>query len=119
MSSVFQSIPLSGAIIVTTPQDLVEMVVKKNVNMANLLHIPLLGLAENMSYFDCPGCGKRYELCGESKAEALAKRYAIPACSRLPIDPALAALADAGEIEEADTDCVKEIFAEALKARPI
>ncbi len=117
--SVFQSIPLSGAVVVTTPQNLVEMVVKKNVNMANLLHIPMLGIAENMSYFVCPDCRKPHEIFGASKAESLAERYHIPAFSRIPVDPALAALADAGRIEEADTDCVGEIFAEILKSKKI
>ncbi len=117
--SVFQSIPLSGAVIVTTPQELVEMIVKKNVNMADMLNIPVLGLAENMSYFVCPDCGKRYELFGASKARELAEKYEIPAVARIPIDPAVAAMADRGEIEQAETDCVKEIFAEILKSREI
>ncbi len=117
--SVFQSIPLSGAVIASTPQKLVEMVVKKNVNMANMLHVPLLGLIENMSYFVCPDCGQRHEIFGESIADALAKKYSLPAVSRIPVDPALAELADSGRIFEADTDCVAEVMQEVLKSRKI
>ncbi len=117
--SVFQSIPLSGVIVVATPQDLVGMIVKKAVNMAEMLHIPVLGLVENMSYFVCPDCGKRHEIFGESKAAELAKIYRIPALSRIPVDPKLTALADGGRIEEADTDALKEVFAEIEHSREI
>ncbi len=117
--TVFQSIPVSGAVVVTTPQDLVELIVKKNVNMAGMLHVPVLGLAENMSYYVCPDCGREHEIFGESKAAALAKKYQIPAVARLPIDPMLAALADAGKIEEADTDALSEIFEEIRSSREI
>ncbi len=117
--SVFQSIPLSGIIVVTTPQDLVEMIVKKAVNMAKMMNVPVLGLVENMSYFTCPGCGKRHEIFGASKAEALAKEYGIPAVARMPIDPAVARLADAGKITEADTDALKEVFLAVEQARSI
>ncbi len=117
--SVFQSIPLSGAVVVTTPQQLVEMIVKKNVNMAGLLSVPVLGLAENMSFFTCPDCGKRHEIFGESKAEKLAEAYHIPAVARIPIDPAMSSLADMGRVEEADTDALAEIFAEVVRSREI
>ncbi len=117
--SVFQSIPLSGVVVVTTPQQLVEMIVKKNVNMAGMLSVPLLGLVENMSYFTCPDCGKRYEIFGESKAEALAKAYHFPAVARIPIDPSVSRLADMGRVEEADTDHLAQIFAEIVRSREI
>ncbi len=117
--SVFQSIPLSGIVVVTTPQDLVEMVVSKAVNMAKLMNVPILGLAENMSYFRCPSCGKVHELFGPSKAEKLAKKYGIPATARIPVDGTLAALSDGGRIEEATTDELAEIFAEIEGARTI
>lgn len=117
--SVYQSIPLSGIIIVTTPQDLVGMIVRKAVNMANLMNVPVLGLVENMSYFTCPDCGKRYEIFGASKAEALARQYNIPAYARMPIDPNVARLADEGKIAEADTDALQEIFLQVEKAREI
>lgn len=117
--SVYQSIPLSGIIIVTTPQDLVGMIVRKAVNMANLMNVPVLGLVENMSYFTCPDCGKRYEIFGASKAEALARQYNIPAYARMPIDPNVARLADEGKIAETDTDALQEIFLQVEKAREI
>ncbi|MDE5896598.1 MAG: Mrp/NBP35 family ATP-binding protein [Clostridia bacterium] len=117
--SVYQSIPLSGIVVVTTPQDLVEMIVKKAVNMAKLMNVPVLGLAENMSYFTCPDCGKQHEIFGASKAEALSKEFGIPAFARLPIDPAVARLADGGQIERADTDPLAAIFSEIEKAKEI
>lgn len=117
--SVYQSIPLSGMVVVTTPQDLVEMIVKKAVNMAGMMNVPVLGLAENMSYFVCPDCGKEHMIFGASKAETLGEAYHIPVVARIPIDPHIASLADAGKIEEADTDPLAEIFAQIEKAREI
>ena len=117
--TVFQSIPLSGIVIVTTPQDLVEMIVKKAMGMANMMQIPVLGIAENMSYFTCPDCGKRYELFGKSKADDLARAYHVPTTARIPIDPALSELMSGGRIEEADTDCLASLYAEILRSREI
>lgn len=117
--SVFQSIPLSGIIVVTTPQDLVEMIVKKAVNMAKMMNVPVLGLVENMSYFTCPDCGKQHEIFGRSKAAELAAEYGIPAVARMPIDPAVAHLADEGRIAEANTDALAEVFLSIEKAREI
>ena len=117
--SVFQSIPLSGIVIVTTPQDLVEMIVKKAVNMAELMKVPVLGLVENMSYFVCPDCGKTHEIFGKSKAEALAAQYKIPAVARLPMDPATAQLADEGRIAQAETDALAKVFLSIELAREI
>lgn len=117
--SVFQSIPLSGIIVVTTPQDLVEMIVKKAVNMAKMMNVPVLGLVENMSYFVCPDCGKRHEIFGRSKAAELAKEYSIPAVARLPIDAGIARLADEGRIMQADTDALAEVFLAVERAREI
>lgn len=117
--SVFQSIPLSGIIVVTTPQDLVEMIVKKAVNMAKMMNVPVLGLVENMSYFTCSDCGKRHEIFGASKAAELAKEYGIPTVARLPIDPRVARLADTGRITEADTDALNEVFLAVEQAREI
>ena len=117
--SVFQSIPLSGIVIVTTPQDLVEMIVKKAVNMAELMKVPVLGLVENMSYFVCPDCGKTHEIFGKSKAEALAAQYKIPAVARLPMDPATAQLADEGRIAQAETDALAKVFLSIEQAREI
>ena len=117
--SVFQSIPLSGIIVVTTPQDLVEMIVKKAVNMANMMKVPVLGLVENMSYFICPDCGKKHEIFGKSKASELCKTFSIPACARLPIDENTRRLADSGRIEQADTDALAEVFLQIERAKNI
>ena len=117
--SVFQSIPVSGVVIVTTPQDLVGMIVKKAANMAKLLKVPVLGLVENMSYFACPSCGNKHEIFGASKAQLLAKEYDIPAYARLPIDPAFASLADAGAITSADTEPLAAVFTQIEKAKGV
>lgn len=114
--TVFQSIPIAGIIIVTTPQDLVKMVVEKAVNMAKIMNIPVLGLVENMSYLSCPDCGKKIELFGHSKAKAIAAEYGIPAIARMPLDPQISALADAGRIEDYETDALKEVFDSITKA---
>jgi Mrp family chromosome partitioning ATPase len=114
--TVFQSIPIAGSVIVTTPQDLVEMVVKKAVNMANMMGVPVLGLVENMSYLTCPDCGKKIEVFGPSKAQNIADEYAIPAIARMPLDPKIASLADLGRVEDVDTSAFKEIFEQIEKA---
>ncbi|MBO4853833.1 MAG: Mrp/NBP35 family ATP-binding protein [Oscillospiraceae bacterium] len=97
--NVFQSLPVDGLIIVTSPQELVGMVVEKAVKMAQMMHIPVLGLVENMSYITCPDCGKRIYPFGESHTLQAAERYGLPVLAQMPIDPELAALADAGAIE--------------------
>ncbi len=117
--TVFQSIPLSGAVVVTTPQDLVGMIVGKAVNMAKMLHVPILGVAENMSYFKCQNCGTEHEIFGASRAGELAKSCGAPTYARIPLDPAVAKLADEGRIEEADTDCLASVFTEILRSREI
>ncbi|MBQ7323205.1 MAG: Mrp/NBP35 family ATP-binding protein [Clostridia bacterium] len=114
--TVFQSIPIAGIIIVTTPQDLVKMVVEKAVNMARIMHIPVLGLVENMSYLHCPDCGKQIEVFGASKVKALATEYGIPAIARMPIDPNIAKLADEGRIEDYEGADLTDIFAQIEKA---
>ena len=97
--SVFQSIPLDGLIIVASPQELVSMVVEKAVKMAEMMEVPTLGLVENMSYVACPDCGKKIYLFGQGKTAEAAARHHLPALAEMPIDPALAALTDAGDIE--------------------
>lgn len=114
--TVFQSIPIAGIVIVTTPQDLVKMVVEKAVNMAGIMNVPVLGLVENMSYLLCPDCGKKIEVFGKSKAEQIAKEYNIPVVARMPLDSEIASLADGGKIEEYQTDAFQEIFAQIEKA---
>jgi Mrp family chromosome partitioning ATPase len=98
--SVFQSIPLDGLIIVASPQDLVSMVVEKAVKMAELMEVPIVGLVENMSYLACPDCGKKIHLFGEGKTAEAAARHNLPLLAEMPIDPSLAALVDAGNIED-------------------
>lgn len=102
--TVFQSLPLDGIMIVSSPQELVSMIVEKAVNMAKMMNIPVIGLIENMSYFRCPDCGKEYKIYGESGIDALAERTGIPVLAKLPIDPALASLVDRGVIELFEND---------------
>ena len=102
--NVFQSLPVDGIIIVTTPQELVSMVVEKAVKMAQLMHIPIVGLVENMSYVHCPDCGKKIYLFGEGKTEEAAARYGVPLLAKMPIDPQLARLVDNGAIEDVQAD---------------
>ena len=97
--TVFQSLPVDGIIIVTTPQDLVGMIVSKAVNMAGMMNIPVLGIVENMSYFKCPDCGKQHEIFGSSKVEKIAAEFGIEHFVRLPMDPVVSAMVDAGEVE--------------------
>ena len=97
--TVFQSLPVDGVVVVSTPQDLVGMIVAKAVKMADLMHKPVIGLVENMSYFKCPDCGKEHAIFGESRVEELAKEYGIPHVAKLPIDPVITTMVDAGEVE--------------------
>jgi len=97
--TVFQSLPIDGIVVVTSPQDLVSMIVTKALNMAKLMNIPVLGIVENMSYLECPDCGKKIEVFGHSQVEAVAALNDVKVLEKLPINPALATLADAGAIE--------------------
>ncbi|MBQ3708539.1 MAG: Mrp/NBP35 family ATP-binding protein [Clostridia bacterium] len=113
--TVFQSIKLDGVIIVTTPQDLVSMIVSKAVNMASLMNIPVIGLIENMAYVKCPDCGAEIEVFGKSKAEEVAREFGIPVLGRMPIDPKLSALVDRGVIELMENDYLEKA-ADAVEA---
>ena len=95
----FQSIPVDGIIIVTSPQELVSMIVEKAVKMAELMNVPILGLVENMSYFKCDECGKEHYIYGQSHLEELAAKHNIPCTARIPIDPSLAKVVDGGLVE--------------------
>ena len=97
--TVFQSLPVDGIVIVTSPQELVSMIVEKAVKMAKLMNIPILGIIENMSYFECPDCGKRHKIYGDSHIEEIAKEYGIPVLAQLPVCPDLAKHCDQGTIE--------------------
>ncbi len=100
--TVFQSLPVDGVIIVTSPQDLVRMIVAKAYNMAGLMDIPVLGIVENYSYLECPECGAKIPVFGESHIEEIAEDLCIDVLGRLPLDPAFAEIADAGLFDKAD-----------------
>lgn len=111
--TVFQSIPIDGIIIVATPQELVDMIVEKAAKMADLMNIPVLGLAENMSYIKCPDCGKEIRMFGESRIDKAAERRGIKHVAKMPLDPAISALCDKGDIESADCSFIEPLL-EAL-----
>ena len=104
--TVFQSIPVDGIVIVTSPQELVSMIVGKAVKMAKMMNIPILGVVENMSYFECPDCGKRHSIYGESHIEQVAADFGVDVIAKLPIDPQIAKCADTGTIELFNLDCL-------------
>ena len=109
--TVFQSIPLDGVVVVSTPQDLVGMIVRKAVNMAAMMNIPVLGLVENMSYALCPDCGKRIELFGKSRIAEQAAELSLPVLAQLPFDPKAASLCDEGLIETVDNPLMADAAA--------
>ncbi|MBQ4637292.1 MAG: Mrp/NBP35 family ATP-binding protein [Clostridia bacterium] len=104
--TIFQSIPVMGIVMVTTPQDLVSLIVKKANNMANMMNIPVLGLVENMSYAVCPDCGKKINIFGEGKTAQAAVEMHLPLLAQIPLDAKLSALCDEGEIERFSMDYV-------------
>ncbi len=97
--TVFQSLPVDAVVIVTSPQDLVSMIVEKAVKMTGMLHLPVIGLVENMSYFKCPDCGKEHAIFGQSGINQVAAKYGIELVERLPIDPSIAQAVDAGQVD--------------------
>lgn len=107
--TVFQSIAVDGIIIVTSPQELVSMIVSKAVKMAEMMNIPILGLVENMSYFKCPDCEKEYSIFGESHIDEIAQKHNIEVLGKLPIDPRIAAACDRGMIELFEGDYLGRI----------
>ncbi len=113
--TVFQSIPLDGIVIVTTPQDLVGMIVKKAVNMAHMMNIPILGVVENMSYIECPDCGRKLPVFGESGVDAFALENGIPAVAKLPIDRELTKAADGGTLESFENNYLSDFFDKIIK----
>ncbi len=112
--TVFQSLPLAGLVIVTSPQDLVGMIVEKAMKMANMMDIPVLGIVENMSYIKCPTCGEVLRPFGESKVEGLAKKYGIRLTAQMPIDPVLAETVDNGGIEKIAENPLAEFAANLI-----
>ena len=115
--TVFQSIPVDGIIIVTSPQDLVSLIVSKAVNMARLMNIPIISIVENMSYVECPDCGKKIEIFGKSHTEETAKQFGIPVLARIPVNPELASQCDKGVIELFEGDWMGAV-ADAVEAQP-
>ena len=97
--TVFQSLPVDGIIIVTTPQELVSMIVSKAANMAKMMNIPVLGIVENMSYMECPDCGKKLEIFGKSHVDEVAEEFGYPVLGKVPLDPKVASLCDKGLLE--------------------
>ena len=116
--TVFQSLPVSGVIIVTSPQELVSMIVEKAVRMAQMMNVPIIGIVENMSYIKCPDCGKKINVFGESKIDAVAAQYGIPVLAKMPLDPELASQADKGLIELFEGDYM-DAAADAVENTPV
>ena len=114
--TVFQSLPVDGIVIVTSPQDLVSMIVAKAVKMANMMHIPVLGFVENYSYLQCPDCGKKINVFGKSHLDEIAAKFGIPVLARLPIDPAVAEAYDNGLMETVNTDALDGVVEAIAKA---
>ena len=113
--TVFQSLPVDGVVIVTSPQELVSMIVEKAVNMAKLMNVPILGLVENFSYVTCPDCGKEIALFGQSRIDEIAKKYGLTVLGRLPVEPALARNVDEGVLELFEGDWLEKA-ADTLEA---
>ena len=113
--TVFQSLPVNGIVIVTSPQDLVSMIVNKAVKMADMMHIPVLGFVENYSYLRCPDCGKKIDVFGKSHLDEIAAEKGLPILARLPIDPAVAEAFDNGQMDTVNTDALKDAV-DAVKA---
>ncbi len=114
--TVFQSLPVDGVVIVTSPQDLVSMIVTKAVRMAEMMHIPVLGFVENYSYLECPDCGKRINVFGEGHLDEVAQNLGLPVLARLPIDPKVAEAYDNGLMETIDTEPVNPVIEAIEKA---
>ena len=110
--TVFQSIPVDGIIVVTSPQELVSLVVEKAVKMAKTMNIPILGIIENMSYFKCDQCGKEHNIFGETRINSEAEKFGIDSVCRLPINPVIASMADKGQGDEMNEPALDEFFAQ-------
>lgn len=102
--TVFQAVPVDGIIVVTSPQELVSMIVAKAVKMAQMMDIPVIGIVENMSYVECPGCKERIEVFGKSHVDEVAAQYGLPVLGKIPMTPAIAAACDAGDVESLKGD---------------
>ncbi|MDE6592238.1 MAG: Mrp/NBP35 family ATP-binding protein [Oscillospiraceae bacterium] len=118
--TVFQSIPLDGIVIVASPQDLVSMIVGKAAGMAKMMNIPILGIVENMSYIECPDCGKKIYMYGQSHVSETAEQYGLSVLGSLPVDPDIAAKCDSGKVEDIEDKWLSEAIKaiEAVEAKP-
>ena len=114
--TVFQSLPLDGIVIVTSPQELVSMIVEKAVKMAQMMNVPVIGIVENMSYFMCPDCGKKHRIFGESHVDAVAAKYGIDNLAEIPMNTKIAAACDKGMIELFDGDWLDNMVEACLAA---
>jgi len=114
--TVFQSLPVDGIVVVTSPQELVGMIVGKAVNMAKMMNVPILGVVENMSYVACPHCGEQIRVFGESHVDEVAAKYGLKVLAKVPMDAKLAAGCDAGQIEDFEGDFMDQAYAEVVKA---
>ena len=113
--TVFQSLPVEGIVIVSSPQDLVRMIVKKAYNMAKAMNVPIIGIVENYSCFKCPDCGKEIKIFGESHIDEIAAELGLPVLGKMPIEPELARLSDDGKFAEADNAYLEQAFSELRK----
>lgn len=108
--TVFQSLPVDGIIIVTSPQDLVSMIVEKAVKMARMMNIPIIGIVENMSYFKCPCCNEEVNIFGESDLPYISRKFGLTNVAKIPLDKKIPEMVDEGEAEKLDTDCLTDIL---------
>lgn len=115
--TVFQTIPVDGIVIVTSPQELVSMIVGKAVKMAQMMDIPIIGIIENMSYVECPDCGKAIEIFGKSHVDDVATQYHLPVLGRIPMTPSIAAASDAGAVEDLEGNWL-DVAISAIEAIP-
>jgi len=113
--TVFQSIPVDGIVVVTSPQDLVSMIVSKAVKMAQMMNIPILGIVENMSYFECPDCGKKHQIFGDSHIDEIAEEYGIDTVAKIPMNVKLSAASDAGLLELFEGDWLDGLYEKISK----
>jgi Mrp family chromosome partitioning ATPase len=114
--TIYQSMDVDGIVVVTTPQDLVQLIVEKAYNMARMMNVPILGVVENMSYLKCPHCGETIDVFGKSKADEVAAKLGVPVLAKLPIDPAISEKVDAGRVEDVELPEVNEALEKILRA---
>lgn len=117
--TVFQTIPVDGIVIVTSPQELVSMIVAKAVKMAQMMNVPIVGIIENMSYVECPDCKSKIEIFGKSHVDEVAAQYDLPVLGKIPMTPSIAAASDAGDVEGLDAPWFSDAMAAIEKAAPV